>query len=89
MGAESYRHNPQRPEDKVRAQRGETTDSDERRAEVSETDLHDVAREEHGLDHGELKQHAQEFEESAGQTLSPTVDPPNAPDPEEHTAPPQ
>lgn len=89
MDAESYRHNPQKPEDKVRAQNGERTESDERRAETKDTNLHDVAKEQHGLDHGELKLHAQEFEETAGQTIAPTVDPPKRSDPNEDTAPPQ
>ncbi len=89
MDADSYRHNPQQPEDKVRAQGGEQTETDERRAKTNDTNQHDVVKEEHGLDHGELKLHSQEFDETAGQTVSPTVDPPKNEDPEEHTAPPQ
>lgn len=89
MDAESYRNNPQKPEDKIRAQGGEPTESDLKRAEINDTNLHDVAKEQHGLNHGEMKLHAQEFEESEGQVIAPTVDPPKNNDPEENTAPPQ
>lgn len=89
MEAENSRNNPQNLQDKVRSQGTAPTEADRKRAATGETNLNDVAEEQHGLAHGEMKQHSQEFMESSGDALAPTVDPPKNNDPEENTAPSQ